>query len=142
MSLLFRKGPGHPPPQSIVNMGRPQHTVVRPTLLAFAALCALAGCVNPNAIGVQDFGILVGRVYNAKTLAPVSSGIVSVGSTCTANLAPDGSFRIGGTGDCVPVGTQSLVITADGYAPSGGVQVVVGKGENPALPAIALTPLF
>jgi hypothetical protein len=123
-------------------MGRPQHTSVRYTALAFAALGALAGCVNPNAIGVQDYGILVGRVYNIKTLAPVGSGIVSVGSTCTANLAPDGSFRIGGTGSCVPVGNQTLVITADGYAQSSGTVVVVGKGENPALPAIGLTPLF
>jgi hypothetical protein len=111
-------------------------------VLAVAALSTLAGCPNPNAIGVQDFGVLVGRVYNAKTLAPVSNGIVSVGSTCTANLSPDGSFRIGGTGSCVPVGNQTLVITADGFAPSGGIQVVVGTGENPALAPIALTPLF
>jgi hypothetical protein len=122
-------------------MGRPQHSARRATL-AFATLGALAGCVNPNAIGVQDYGVLVGRVYNAKTLAPVGNGIVSVGSTCTARLAPDGSFRIGGTGSCVPVGTQTLLITADGYAQSGGTQVVVGKGENPALAPIALTPLF
>lgn len=123
-------------------MGRPQHSSARRVGPAAAALFALAGCVNPNAIGVQDYGVLVGRVYNAKTLAPVANGIVSVGSTCTARLAPDGSFRIGGTGSCVPVGNQTLAITADGYAETPGITVVVGTGENPALPPIALTPLF
>jgi hypothetical protein len=110
--------------------------------LALAALGVLSGCVNPNAIGVQDFGVLVGRVYNVKTLAPVGYGIVSVGSTCTARLAPDGSFRLGGTGTCVPVGNQALAITADGYSQSAPIQVVVGKGENPALAPIGLTPLY
>lgn len=91
----------------------------------------VAGCVNPNAIGVTTFGTIVGRVYNAKTNAPIARASVSVGASCTATSAPDGAFTVGGTPGCVPVGSQDLHVQAEGF--NGGatltitVQVVAGS---------------
>ena len=73
----------------------------------------LAGCQNPNAEGVADFGTIVGRVLNSVNQQPVAVGTVSVGSTIVVNLstADQGGFVL----QRVPVGTQTLVINAPGF---------------------------
>ena len=76
---------------------------------------ALAGCENPNGQGVADFGNIVGRVLNSQNQQPISIGTVSVGSTIVLNLstADQGGFVL----QNVPIGTQTLIISAPGYTP-------------------------
>lgn len=106
------------------------------------ALCAmllplLAACANPNAIGVQDFGSIVGRVYDTKTSQPLNDVIVSVGSLLTVHTGPDGSFALSN----VPVGDQTVRVNPPGgYLPPPPAQVTVQKGETATVPAIGLTP--
>jgi len=54
-------------------------------LAASAAAVALAGCPNPNAIGVQTTGTLVVTTVHGSTGQPVANVLVSAGSiyTCT-----------------------------------------------------------
>src|SRR5690242_14658418 len=79
-------------------------------LLAAAALFVAAGCVNPNAIGVQDSGSIFGRVVDATNQQPIVNAIVSVNSLLTQKTGAGGAFNIGR----VPVGTQSLTVYANG----------------------------
>jgi hypothetical protein len=76
---------------------------------------ALSACDNPNGEGVADFGNIVGRVLNSQNQQPISLGTVSVGSTVVLNLstADQGGFVL----QRVPIGTQTLIISAPGYNP-------------------------
>jgi len=76
---------------------------------------ALAACDNPNGQGVADYGNIVGRVLNSQNQQPISIGTVSVGSTIVLNLstADQGGFVL----QNVPIGTQTLIISAPGYNP-------------------------
>lgn len=75
----------------------------------------LAACENPNGQGVADFGTIIGRVLNSQNQQPISIGTVSVGSTIVLNLSTSdqGGFVL----QRVPIGTQTLVISAPGYNP-------------------------
>jgi hypothetical protein len=109
----------------------------------FAALaCILVlplfnACANPNAIGVQDYGTIVGRVYDARTDQPLNDVIVSVGSLTTGHTGPDGSFTL----TQVPAGTQTVTVYAPpGYLPPAPVQATVQSNQTVAVPALGLTP--
>jgi hypothetical protein len=106
--------------------------------LAILGLALIAaGCVNPNAIGVQDSGSVSGRVIDAKTQQPVAKAYVSINALLTKQTGGDGSFTISG----VPIGTQTVTVYANGYATS-TVQVVVTKDNNSDAGLISLTPTF
>ncbi|MGZ3540554.1 MAG: carboxypeptidase regulatory-like domain-containing protein [Vulcanimicrobiaceae bacterium] len=69
------------------------------------------GCSNPNAIGVQDYGMVAGRVLDATNNRPVRNALVSIGSLYTAYTDPDGGFTL----TTIPIGTQTVTATAPGY---------------------------
>ena len=102
--------------------------LTRRSLLVLAVAAALAGCIDPNAIGVQDFGSINGRVIDAATNRPLNGAIVSVGSLSVQHTVSDGSFLL----DRIPVGTQTLMIQAAGYRTSSLAIAVVKAQAAPA----------
>jgi hypothetical protein len=108
---------------------------------AFAALAVLAAllpaCVNPNAIGEQNSGSIIGRVYDAKTNQPIVHAIVSVNSLLAGSTDGSGAFSIPN----VPIGIQQVTVRAVGYATytSGDIAVTTGKTSDAGL--IPLQPL-
>jgi hypothetical protein len=89
-----------------------------------AVAVLLGGCLDPNDIGVQDYGAVNGRVIDAKTHGPVNGAIVSVGSLEVQHTVSDGSFLL----EHVPTGTQTLLIQAPGYR-TATLQLAVAKGQ-------------
>jgi hypothetical protein len=101
---------------------------MRPALAAtFLALglVGLAGCTNPNSIGVQVFGTVTVHCVRFSDGSPVPGANVSV-----ANLAAsaDGSGTLTFTND-VPVGPETFRAAAPGL--SGSQSVTVAEGANP-----------
>ncbi len=88
----------------------------------------LAACADPNAIGVQDYGYIQGRVLSSATHQPiVGTGgnaplIASAGSTAIAD--PNGGFQVR-----VPVGYQTYTVSAPGYG-TYSQQVAVQKDQT------------
>ena len=84
-------------------------------VLGFVFLLCLGanggGCSNPNAIGVQQYGTVVGRVLDATNNRPVGNALVSVGSIYTAYSDPSGAFSIPN----IPIGPQEVTASAPGY---------------------------
>lgn len=84
-------------------------------VLGFVFLLSLGanggGCSNPNSVGVQQFGTIVGRILDATTNRPVSGALVSVGSLYTATSDPNGAFTLSN----IPIGHQDVTATAPGY---------------------------
>jgi hypothetical protein len=93
-----------------------------PAALVFASL---GGCLDPNFIGVQDYGSVNGRVIDAKTNAPVNGAIVSVGSLEVQHTVSDGTFLL----NHIPAGSQTLLVQAPGYA-SASVRIEIVKGQS------------
>lgn len=109
----------------------------RPVAL-LAILLALAGCVNPSAIGVQDFGSITGRVIDAKTNQPINNAIVNVGSTNATHTDAGGAFTL----TMVPAGTQPVNVIANGYSSGPPTDVMVTKDQTTVLQTpIALNPV-
>lgn len=69
------------------------------------------GCSNPNAVGVQQYGSIVGRILDATTNRPVAGALVSVGSLFTATSDPNGAFTLSN----IPIGHQEVTASAPGY---------------------------
>ncbi|HEY0799077.1 MAG TPA: carboxypeptidase-like regulatory domain-containing protein [Candidatus Baltobacteraceae bacterium] len=102
-------------------------------------MLALSACANPNGIGVQDTGTVIGRVYDTGSSQGLPNVLVSVGSLLAVNTAPDGSFSLPN----VPVGLQTVTVTLPpGYSGATTEQVDVLKNQTVAAsPAFGLTPL-
>ncbi len=82
---------------------------------AVTAMCSvLAACgPNPNPNGETQIGSIVGRILDAANSQPVPSATVVVGTIVRNVVAADGGqFTLAG----VPIGNQTLVIRAIGYA--------------------------
>jgi hypothetical protein len=106
-------------------------------LLAGLLGVSLAACVNPNAIGVQTYGTVVGVVVDARTQKPINGAYVWIGSTTNARVTdPNGGFVIPN----IPEGTQTVHVTAGGYQ-SFEEEIQVVQGNNPALSPISLQPI-
>lgn len=84
-------------------------------VLGFVFLLSLGanggGCSNPNAVGVQQYGSIVGRVLDATNNQPVAGALVSVGALFTATTDPTGAFRLSN----IPIGHQPVTASAAGY---------------------------
>ena len=108
--------------------------------LAFVLLLGAAqgggGCSNPNYIGVQDYGSVTGRVIDAKTNQPISGALVAVGSNLTATADAQGGFTL----TQVPAGTQTVSVSAAGYA-TATQTATVHKDQTTQLDYIKLTPV-
>ncbi|MGP6158480.1 MAG: carboxypeptidase regulatory-like domain-containing protein [Vulcanimicrobiaceae bacterium] len=98
-------------------------TSLRRLIIPAIAAC-LGGCIDPNYIGVQDYGSVNGRVIDAKTRAPLNGAIVSVGSLEVQHTVSDGSFLL----NHVPAGAQTLLVQAPGYR-TASVQIEILKGQ-------------
>lgn len=86
---------------------------------------------------MQDYGTLVGRVYDAQTRQPLNQVIVSVGSLVTGRSGPDGAFTL----TRVPSGTQSLTVYGPpSYLSPPPVTVEVENGQTTVVPAIGIAP--
>jgi len=85
------------------------------TAFAFGVLCcALAACgPDPNPNGETHTGSIVGTIIDASNRQAVPSATVVVGTHVRNVVASDGGkFSLDG----VPIGNQTLVIRAIGYA--------------------------
>jgi hypothetical protein len=85
------------------------------TAFAFAAICpTLAACgPNPNPNGETHMGSIVGTIIDASNNQPVPAASVVVGTIVRNVVASDGGkFTL----ENVPIGNQTLVIRAIGYA--------------------------
>jgi hypothetical protein len=104
----------------------------------------LAGCANPNAIGVQDMGSITGRVINAKTQAAVSGALLSVGNVVVQS-DPQGAFNFGppnGTPQsAVPIGQQTINVYANGYNPAQVTVSIPKKNTTVDAGLVRLTPV-
>ncbi len=92
-------------------------------LIAAAAAVALAGCPNPNAIGVQRYGSVAAHAVNLSGQS-VAGALVAVNSTQTCSTGADGSCQI----DMVPVGPNVVTAHAPGLA-ADPVNVQVTEGN-------------
>jgi hypothetical protein len=85
--------------------------------VAVAAL-ALAGCPNPNDIGVQIYGSILAKTVDATTGQPVVGALVSAG-TFTCNTVADGTCPL----NKVPVGKWTVSANTAGLRGSADVTV-------------------
>lgn len=84
-------------------------------VLGFVFLLSLGanggGCSNPNAVGVQQYGTIVGRILDATNNQPVGNVLVSVGSIYTGYSDPNGAFTLSN----IPIGHQAVTASKAGY---------------------------
>ena len=85
---------------------------MRTALTVGACLVALtlAGCPNPNAIGVQKFGTIAATVVLASNGQPVAGALVIVNSTQNCTSHADGTCQV----PEVPIGAQVVHAEAPG----------------------------
>jgi hypothetical protein len=101
---------------------------MRSTILAsFLALglAGLAGCTNPNSIGVQDFGTVTVHCVKFSDGSPVPNALVSVGSLVTGTTGADGSVAL----SQIPVGAEVFIARATGL--KGTQSATIVQGANP-----------
>ncbi|HTV73372.1 MAG TPA: hypothetical protein VME66_06705 [Candidatus Acidoferrales bacterium] len=103
---------------------------------ALIPLGALTGCKTPP-IGVQDYGTVIGTVYDARTHAALGNVLVNIGSLSTGYTDATGNFSI----VRVPVGIQTVHVNAPpGFNGAPDQQVDVQKDTAVSVPAFGLTP--
>jgi len=98
-------------------------------IVALTFSFSISGCANPNFIGVQDFGYVVGNVVDQNG-KPIVNALVTV--TGTSN---GGSGYTGATGGFniqnVAVGEQTITASAAGYGSlASPVTVIVVKNQG------------
>jgi hypothetical protein len=107
------------------------------------AIATLGGCGNPNPNGVTETGTITGRLVDAKTQAPIAQAQIRVG-TIVYNVAGGGPGAGGFVLNNVPIGQQTVYITAIGYSlppeDQPGISVIVQQGQNSDLGIIAMVP--
>lgn len=94
-------------------------------LLGFAVLLAsiaLAGCPNPNDIGVQNYGTVAVTVVDGTTGKPVSGALVVASSTVTCQTGANGMCANGPLK--LPVGNWTITAETAGQKGSSDVTVV------------------
>jgi len=95
--------------------------------LAAAMAWMLGGCANPNFIGVQDYGYIVGNVIDQNGKPIPNALVTATGTNQPARTGPDGAFNL----QNVATGEQTVTATAAGYEPQATpvtVIVVTGTG--------------
>jgi len=94
--------------------------------LGVLALIALVGGCNPNDIGLQDYGTIVGRIADQNG-NPIQGALVSAtGTTFTFTTDKTGAFSI----QKVAVGEQTVTARAAGYVGSITADVIVQKDQT------------
>jgi hypothetical protein len=82
---------------------------------------SFSGCANPNYIGIQNYGYIVGNVVDQNGKAISNAFVYATGTTQTARTGPDGGFNI----QNVAVGEQTVTAQAAGYQPQGSPVTVI-----------------
>ena len=82
------------------------------------AALALAGCPNPNDIGVQNTGTVNVKTVDANNGQPVVGALVSAGSNYVCNTGADGTCAL-----TLPVGKWTVSAHVAGLHGSGDVTV-------------------
>lgn len=95
------------------------------SLVTIAAV-ALAGCPNPNAIGVQDMGTIVATTVDGTSGQPIANVIVSAGSNFTCTTASNGVCTL----PQVPVGAWTVMGNAAGLHGSATTTVTKNNTSN------------
>ena len=95
-------------------------------LTAGAAVTLPGGCVDPNAIGVQQYGTIVGRVVDDKSKHPIANAFVVVNSLLQGRTDSTGVFSI----PKVPEGIQHITVNATGYVAYTSDDIKVLKGQT------------
>lgn len=110
-------------------------------ILAFVLLLSLGaeggGCGgNPNSVGVQQYGSVVGRILDATNNRPVPGVLVSVGSLYTTYSDPTGAFRLTN----IPIGHQDVAANAPGYSVN-TVSTRIRENETANIGYLRIMPL-
>ena len=106
---------------------RSVRTLLTTFVLAAAAVVTLpGGCVDPNAIGVQEYGTILGRVVDQKSKQPIAGALVVVNSLVQGRTDGGGVFNI----PKVPVGIQQITVNANGYTAYTSGDIKVRKNET------------
>jgi hypothetical protein len=88
---------------------------------------SFSGCANPNYIGVQNYGYIVGNVVDQNGKPIANAFVYATGTTQTSHTGPDGGFNI----QNVAVGEQTVTAQAAGYQPQGSpVTVIVVQNQG------------
>jgi hypothetical protein len=95
-------------------------------LTAGAAVTLPGGCVDPNAIGVQQYGTIIGRVVDDKSKKPIANAFVVVNSLLQGRTDSTGVFSIAK----VPEGIQHITVNATGYVAYTSDDIKVLKGQT------------
>jgi hypothetical protein len=94
--------------------------------LGTLALLTLIGGCDPNQIGLQDYGTIVGRVADQDG-KPIQGALVrSTGTTYTFTTDKTGAFAI----QKVAVGQQTVTAYGPGYAGNATTDVIVTKDQT------------
>jgi hypothetical protein len=105
---------------------------------ALVSAVALAGCANPNFIGLQDFGTINGNVVDQNG-KPVAQALVSAtGTTSTVQTQSNGAFNLSN----VAVGEQTVTAQAAGYGAPATATVIVVKNDNVTAGNLVLTSVI
>jgi len=109
-------------------------------VLGFVFLLSLGanggGCSNPNAVGVQEYGTIVGRVLDATNNQPVGSVLISVGSLYTAYTDPSGAFTVSN----IPIGHQTVTASKAGYERN-AAEATVHQDKTTSVGYLRIMPL-
>jgi hypothetical protein len=104
-------------------------------VLAVAMSTIPAGCANPNYIGIQVYGYIVGNVVDQNGKAIPNALVTSTGTNTTARTGATGGYTI----QTVAVGEQTVTATAAGYQPQATpITVVVVANQGVTAPNIVL----
>lgn len=111
---------------------------MRRVVLAMVMLFALGDSCSPapGVVGVQDYGLVTGRVLDAMNNHPIPNALVSVGSLYTASADARGAFVL----SKVPAGDQTVTARAAGYT-YGTAPVTVLKSRTVSAGYVRLVPL-
>jgi hypothetical protein len=94
-------------------------------LASFATLVGAKGC-DPNYIGVQDYGTVIGNVVD-QAGKPIANAFVRItGTTTTSSTDAHGEFLI----QHVAVGQQTLTAYAAGYNGQATLDLIVVKDKT------------
>ena len=94
-------------------------------LAMIVSALTLAGCPNPNDIGVQTYGTVAVTVLDSNTGKPVAGALVSAGSNYTCNTGANGMCTTGPMQ--LPVGQWTIQAVAAGLRGSADVTVTANQ---------------
>ena len=104
-------------------------------VLSFVLAGSLTGCPNPNFIGVQDYGYIVGNVVDQNGKAIPNALVTATGTNGTARTGPNGQYSL----QNVATGEQTVTASAPGYQPqSSPITVIVVQGQGVSAANIVL----